>query len=692
MAVTTLSAARLWARLLPWLGSPQLFPAISLVLALMAFGLLAPWLGYYWDDWPKAWFLHVLGPLGFGEVYALDRPYLAWTYYLTTAVLGEHPLAWQGFAVLAAWAAAVAMWWLIRETWPGREDMAIAAGLLALVYPGFSQHPIALIYSHYFLILAVHLGSLALMVRALRQPRRRSVLTLASALTALYSLFSIEYFIGLELLRPVLIWHVASRDRSPLGHVARAWAPYLPGLLAYLGWRVFLLGFPTYQPGTLQQAVRSPATTVPGLLLQIALDVVEAGFLAWRRAFALPSPDAFGRFSTAAFILVVLGSASLLTLWLATALPRADRWPETRPTHGDRSWGALVVTGSLGLLVAGWPYWVTGLSVLLAFPKDRFFLSFLPGAAMLMAGLSGWAIRDTRLRAAFLIALTALATGYHFRQQVAYRRSWQQQRRLLWQMVWRIPHLREGTLVLTHDLPISFFDDESLSAAINWLYGPGDLPGRRMPYMAYYLSVRLGRALPALEPGLPIREGFRATYFEGSTSAALVITYQPPKCLRVLDVMLDDSIPGFPPRVPEAIPLSDLSRIVTAAHPDRALPEHLLGPEPPHGWCYYFQKADLARQRGDWQEIVRLWKEARLLDDRPNDASERFPFIEGLAHMGDWEQALELSRAVIVDQPPMEPAVCRLWSRLLRETRPSPSRRQAADTLSEELSCQWAGG
>lgn len=688
MLAKNLSAPRLCRNLTARLGWPRLFPVVSLFVALFSFGLLAPWLGYYWDDWPKAWFLHVLGPLGFDEVYALDRPYLAWTYYLTTAVIGERPLGWQVFGGLAAWSAAVALWWLVRETWPGREDMAAAAGLLGLVYPGFSQHPVALIYSHYFLILAVHLCSLALMLRAVREPHHRALLTLASALTALYSLFSIEYFIGLELLRPTLLWHVVGWRRSRVREAAGAWAPYLPGLAAYLGWRVFLLGFPTYKPGVLQQALQSPATAIPGLMLQVGLDVVEAGFLAWTRAFVPPSPDVFGRLSTLAFIVVVLASASLLSLWLATALLRAQPAPGEGQAGRGRPWGALAATGFFGLLVAGWPYWATGLLVELTFPQDRFFLSFLPGAAMVAAGIIGWALRNPRLRTAFLVALVALASGYHFRQQVEYRRSWERQQRLLWQMVWRIPHLREGTLVLTHDLPILFFDDESLAAAINWLYGPKDLPDRRMPYMAYYLSVRLGRALPALEPGLAIREDFRATHFEGSTSAALVVAYQPPKCFRVLDVVLDDSIPGFPSQVPEAMPLSDLSRIEIAPRPDRALPEHLLGPEPPHGWCYYFQKADLARQRGDWQEIARLWREVRRLDDRPNDASERFPFIEGLAHVGEWEEAVALSQQVLAEQPPMKNALCRLWNRIFATTEPSPDREKALRNLKQEFECE----
>ncbi|MFQ5923650.1 MAG: hypothetical protein ACE5M4_12480, partial [Anaerolineales bacterium] len=53
-----------------WLAGPWLHPVILLLVAAVAYGPLIPWLGFYWDDWPKAWFLHTLGPSGFHAVYA----------------------------------------------------------------------------------------------------------------------------------------------------------------------------------------------------------------------------------------------------------------------------------------------------------------------------------------------------------------------------------------------------------------------------------------------------------------------------------------------------------------------------------------------------------------------------------------------------------------------------------------------
>jgi len=124
---------------------------------------------------------------------------------------------------------------------------------------------------------------------------------------------------------------------------------------------------------------------------------------------------------------------------------------------------------------------------------------------------------------------------------------------------------------------------------------------------------------------------------------------------------------------------------VSMIHEDRAvtMPASLYAPEPGHGWCYYFEKAELARQAGDWEQVVELGDKAFKLDDSPNDPVERFVFIEGYAHMGDWERAIELSKVSYrVSKGYVGPLLCRLWGRIEAET--DESRRPATDGSVEE--------
>jgi len=76
----------------------------------------------------------------------------------------------------------------------------------------------------------------------------------------------------------------------------------------------------------------------------------------------------------------------------------------------------------------------------------------------------------------------------------------------------------------------------------------------------------------------------------------------------------------------------------------------IFGPEPARGWCYYFEKADLARQRRDWQEVVSLGEQALSENLRPRDVSEWMPFLEGYSNLGLVQQAEQISSRIRGDE------------------------------------------
>ena len=93
--------------------------------------------------------------------------------------------------------------------------------------------------------------------------------------------------------------------------------------------------------------------------------------------------------------------------------------------------------------------------------------------------------------------------------------------------------------------------------------------------------------------------------FNGSTNQVLVLAYNPPGCLKVIDAVIDADNPNLPKPVDRAYYLSNLS-LVDSSVSHAALPESIFGEEPLAGWCTYFEKADLARQNGDWQQVAEL--------------------------------------------------------------------------------------
>ncbi|NJN44029.1 MAG: hypothetical protein HC806_04415 [Anaerolineae bacterium] len=86
---------------------------------------------------------------------------------------------------------------------------------------------------------------------------------------------------------------------------------------------------------------------------------------------------------------------------------------------------------------------------------------------------------------------------------------------------------------------------------------------------------------------------------------------------------------------------SKIERII----PDRPSvlpPQTIFGEEPEHTWCYYYQKASLARQLQDWDEVVRLGDIASQEGLKPFDRSEQIPFLEGYILADRFDKAQEI--------------------------------------------------
>ena len=72
----------------------------------------------------------------------------------------------------------------------------------------------------------------------------------------------------------------------------------------------------------------------------------------------------------------------------------------------------------------------------------------------------------------------------------------------------------------------------------------------------------------------------------------------------------------------------------------------LFGSEPPHDWCYYYEKADLARQQGKWPEVIKLAEQAQKQSLSPNDQIEWMPFLQAYAVAGDMKNVKQLSTRI----------------------------------------------
>jgi len=278
-------------------------------------------------------------------------------------------------------------------------------------------------------------------------------------------------------------------------------------------------------------------------------------------------------------------------------------------------------------------------------------------------------IKNQRIKIYIFALLISLGIGQQFFNANIFRRDWEKQGEIYWQMAWRMPALEPNTVLLTHQMPIDYETDLSFTAPINWIYAPDyarpQYTRSDLPYILLYTEKRLGGStLPALEPNIEIIYPYRTVNFRSSTSNALVIYMPKNGCLRVLDPARGDEeiYANLPDELTKAIPLSNPARIILETDTPAA---PIFFTEPAHEWCYFFAKAEIAQQNGNYEQVVSLGDDAISSGFKPDDQNEWLVFIEAYALTGDFKTAEDLSIAVLAEDARMRRGLCTVWKQVL---------------------------
>jgi hypothetical protein len=540
--------------------------------------------------------------------------------------------------------------WVVGLLWPQRKREAVSVALLFAVVPVFTQQPIAVTYSQHWTCSLLYLSSLGWMILAFRDARRFWLYTILSVAAMALNLFTMEYYAGVELVRPLILWLlIAENEKQPLVKSALCalgrWSPYLLVMAAFLVWRVFFLHLPADDPNALRLVAQfkdEPYTALWTLWKYFREDSIYILFEAWKPVVA--NVRALVTASTAA---------------LATAVYLLSLRVEPGDESTLRSWAMRAsALGLLGALVSPSPAWLTGKQVTVGLYSSRFVFPGLFFISLFVVGLLALVFSNRTLRVGAFGVFIALAILFQHDNATRYVNSWEQQKRFYWQMHWRAPGVESNTPFLSDGEVLNLVGFYSTTAGLNLLYDQGSDPAG-LDYWFFNMESKFPSLKKVLVQKRPFTPSFRSWGFTGFVQDALVIDNTSGGCMHLVEAARPEN--GLLP-APLALmaSASDLSRI--QADGKAVPPADVFGAEPAHTWCYFFQRASLDRQLKNWDEIARLGDQARHDGFAPTDVSEWFPFIEGYARAGQTERAAKLTAFVHSAAADYDPALCALWA------------------------------
>lgn len=621
---------------------------LILLTTVITYGVSIPKLGYYHDDWFVLWSGQARGAASLIPLFSTDRPFIGVIYSVLYRFLGDSIINWHLYALLWRFLGGLAFFWILRLIWPNQKYITTLMAVLFIVYPGFLSQPNANTKQNHLYGFGTALLSIALMLQAMKTDKRgwKILCSLLSYILTANYLFIYEYMIGFEGTRLILLGYTLFQDgyrefRSLAKETFKRIWPYWVVTAGFLYWRIFIFEGArnaTDVPQLAESYLSNIRYMIVRLIAETAKDFLDASMFAW---FVGPYQlFSVARYSNLAYALLIAGIvASLVFLYMFLF----KKWwgADHNEVETPRLIKGFIWIGALVILFAISPVIASGRQLDLYDSYKSYGLHPIPGVVLFILGVV--LMLQPNFRRLILIALVGISVSAQILNAKQWEEYWDFQRDMWWQLSWRAPDIKDDTLVMA-SLAGGYNpqQDYEIWGPINLIYNPSS----------------------ALAPAIQAQVLNSDTVFNILKKDVLNNLVRDIKLHRDFNNLLLLSIPttsscmhaidGHLPVYAERESLL-LQQVGEYSHIDRIIPSgvspvppfSIFGSEPVHGWCYYYQKASLARQNGDWEEIVRLYDAVRDLDLDTTDKSEVIPFFEGLVNTGKYDDARLLYRREI---------------------------------------------
>jgi hypothetical protein len=629
------------------------------LVTMVTHGLRIPWLGYYHDDWYLLWSGAARGVESIIPLFSTDRPFMGVIYSYAYRLLGDNLLNWHYYALLWRFLGGLAFFWILRLIWPKQKYITTLMTVLFIVYPGFLSQPNANTKQNHLIGFASALFSIALMLQAIKirsTAWKAACVALSALLTANY-LFIYEYMIGFEGTRLALLGYALFQDGirgwfALAKEMLKRWWPYPLVTAAFLYWRIFI--FDSSRNATnVSRLAEDYLGNLRYMSLRLSIetfkDFLNTSVLAW---FVKPYHSISGAEYSELGKAVFIALGVVFFVWLFSFVFRkyfGETYQEESLPALSRD---LIFLGIFVVICAVFPVVLSGRGVELNDAYKSYGLHPISGVVLFVGGIL--VALQPRLRQATLLALLFISVTTQVLNQDRWEKFWKYERETWWQLTWRAPDIQDDTLLMVYFRDgYRLQQDYEIWGPANLIYRPGwaDAPAIQAEVLttetAYDIMRREVRSNFVRD--IPITRDYN--------NLLLISLPTDNSCAHIIDGSLPVYSESDTLQIQQVGPYSQVDRII----PNGAFltpPSAIFGAEPERSWCYYYQKASLARQIGNWEEIGRLYDEARAKNLKPGDRSEWIPFFEGLVNLGRDEDARKIVKQEIVGRERLRFPIC----------------------------------
>ncbi len=627
-----------------------------IVIGALVYLPLINQIGFTHDDWYLMYSAGANGAEVFHEIYSGDRPLRAYVLGPAFELFGQNVLLYN----LSAWffrvISACLFLWLLQMLWRGQARWTMGMAVLYLVYPGFLSQPNGIDYLPQMVSLTLAMLSIVLTAHAYfhRNNIVRWGEIVIAILLGIFYLGLVEYEAGFEAMRLGILFLLASRVandyRERIIATIKSWIPYSLIVIGFGFWRIFLFdGERKATDVSFQfEGLRLyPFQTAYGWIVQVVQDFFDVTL----SAYVIPLSQLTGHIQRWGGVLAILITGAVIFVFNKMQNNESSSESDRREFFSE----AML----LGIVTA-----VGGLIPIAMVNREVYFPSFSRYALMSSFGVAMilvvvlLQVNGKNLRIFLFAGLLLVSTLTHHANAVKHAQETETINSFWWQVAWRIPQFEKNTTLVANIPGIATEEDYFIWGPASLIYYPKSQndefvqPGL---FAAVLNPIAVQNILTRQPQEYDNRRGI-ITY-KNYRNVVVLSQPSPDSCVHALNGLQPEYSANDPDSIRVIGFYSELERVLVDKS-SHAPPELVFGPEPARGWCFFFQSADLARQRGDWETVIRLGREAQTNGFAPSDLIEWMPFLHAYAVTGDVDRLLELAPQISTE-PYIALQVCR---------------------------------